>query len=143
MRIQYVGGNVGSETYGGPGVVPSNRYYYFGGNDSNRFNYVEDRDAAYFLNYKEKGVHHFIEAQDEPAAEPAQVNPPKDEGTGDPKDSTDKSTVPPTETDAKTLTLTGTVPEGEAVPTTEVQSDLVEDAKPSKKVTTFKGNKLP
>lgn len=53
--IQYVGSNVGSQTWAGPGEVPTGRYYVFGNNPKDKVKFVDGRDAAWFINLREDG----------------------------------------------------------------------------------------
>lgn len=55
VLLEYKGGNVGSLNWGGPGTVPSGRYYRFGANNKDRLKYVEERDTKFFLQQREHG----------------------------------------------------------------------------------------
>lgn len=47
ILMEYIGGSVGSRTWGGPGATPSGRYYRFGANPKDRVKYVEASDEAW------------------------------------------------------------------------------------------------
>ena len=72
MLIEYTGKNFGSETWGGPGAVPSNAYYVFGAGEKDRIKYVRPEDVEYFLNYRRNGAALFRQAQ-LPVAEPLKL----------------------------------------------------------------------
>lgn len=52
-QIEYVGGNVGEVTWGGPGATPSGKLYRFSG--ANRVRHVDARDVPWFVNLKDGG----------------------------------------------------------------------------------------
>lgn len=71
--IEYIGGNVGSTTWGGRGNTPTGRTYVFGANERDRVKYVAPADAKWFLGKKQDGQSLFRVKQAEPAkpTEPA------------------------------------------------------------------------
>lgn len=56
VLMEYKGRNVGSVNYGGPGTVPSGRYYRFGANGKDTVKYVATSDVDWFLNHRENGL---------------------------------------------------------------------------------------
>lgn len=58
--IQYTGSNVGSQTWAGPGEVPSGRYYIFGNNPKDKVKFVDARDVAWFTNLRDEGRNVFV-----------------------------------------------------------------------------------
>ncbi len=71
VLVEYVGRSVGSSSWGGPGAVPSGRYYRFGGNPRDRVKYVEKSDLAWLLDRREDGVQLFAVHQAQPQAQAA------------------------------------------------------------------------
>lgn len=65
--VEYTGRNFGSETWGGPGAVPSETYYVFGAGAKDKQKYVRPEDVSYFLNYRRNGVNLFKLVEAEPA----------------------------------------------------------------------------
>lgn len=59
VLLEYTGNSIGSVTWGGPGAVPSGRYYRFGGNTRDGIKYVEKQDVQWFLDIREDGVQLF------------------------------------------------------------------------------------
>ena len=55
VLIEYTGLSIGSSNWGGPGAVPSGRYYRFGGNARDKVKYVEKSDVQWFLGRRENG----------------------------------------------------------------------------------------
>lgn len=78
--VQYVGKNVGSTNYGGPGAAPSGTYYRFGRNARDRIKYVNKTDVDWLSSLRDNGTTLFAlytapatEPQIEPLPEP-QIN---------------------------------------------------------------------
>ncbi len=55
VLVEYVGGNVGSSMWGGPGGAPSNRYYQFGNNQRDKIKYVATQDLEWALGLRDGG----------------------------------------------------------------------------------------
>lgn len=55
VLLEYVGGNVGSSMWGGPGGAPSNRYYQFGNNQRDKIKYVATQDLEWALGLRDGG----------------------------------------------------------------------------------------
>ncbi len=72
--LQYVGGNVGSQTWGGPGTVQSGRYYVFGNNPKDKIKFVDARDVNWFLALQENGKRIFTQYT-EPEKKPLKTVP--------------------------------------------------------------------
>ena len=71
VLLRYQGGNVGNETWGGPGTIPSGRYYVFGANAKDRVKFVDKRDVSWFLRHRENGKQIFVvQAATTPASAP-------------------------------------------------------------------------
>lgn len=60
VLVRYQGRNVGSTTWGGPGTVPSGRYYRFGANNKDRIKFVSKSDESWFYNFRENGQQIFF-----------------------------------------------------------------------------------
>lgn len=111
--LEYVGGNVGSQSWGGPGAVPSNRYYVFGRNPKDQVKYVDTRDVPMLLSLRENSKHIFrvYKAVEEPATQPQ----PEKLGMG----------AIEVKQDAPVVTLPATIPVPATVETVEVEEDTV------------------
>lgn len=72
VLVEYTGKNFGSQTWGGPGAVPTGSYYVFGAAEKDRMKYVRPDDVAYFLAYRQGGNPLFKRA-DLPVAEPLKL----------------------------------------------------------------------
>jgi hypothetical protein len=70
VLIEYTGRSIGSSTWGGPGAVPSGRYYRFGGNGRDKVKYVERNDVQWFLDRREDDRQLFAIHQEEPSVQP-------------------------------------------------------------------------
>lgn len=55
VLLEYTGLSIGSSNWGGPGAVPSGRYYRFGGNVRDKVKYVEKSDVQWFLERRDEG----------------------------------------------------------------------------------------
>lgn len=75
VLLEYTGLSIGSSNWGGPGAVPSGRYYRFGGNARDKVKYVEKSDVQWFLERREDGRQLFaIHQVEQPKPqEPAEV----------------------------------------------------------------------
>lgn len=69
VLVEYSGSNVGNETWGGPGTVPTGRYYTFGQNKMNRIKFVDANDVEWFLNRMQNGKRLFALHTEEPATQ--------------------------------------------------------------------------
>lgn len=63
VLIEYVGTAIGSTTWGGPGTLPSGRYYRFGRNIRDKVKYVEEQDVPWFESQREAGKKLFIRGE--------------------------------------------------------------------------------
>lgn len=78
VLLEYTGLSIGSSNWGGPGAVPSGRYYRFGGNVRDKVKYVEKSDVQWFLERRDEGrqlfaVHTPAEQPKTQPQEPAEV----------------------------------------------------------------------
>lgn len=60
VLIEYQGRNVGSVNFGGPGTLPSGRYYRFGANPKDKVKYVAKADLDWFYSFREEGQRTFF-----------------------------------------------------------------------------------
>lgn len=72
VLLEYKGKSIGSTSWGGPGSVPSGRYYRFGGNPRDRIKYIERQDLEWFQKLRENGLTLFSLYQP-PTVQPAQT----------------------------------------------------------------------
>lgn len=72
VLVEYAGSNVGSQSWGGPGTVPSGRYYVFGNNAKDKVKFVDKRDVDWLLNRMEssKRLFRLYVLPEEPAVAP-------------------------------------------------------------------------
>jgi len=77
VLVEYIGGNVGSETWGGKGGAPSGRFYTFGANERDAIKYVDIADVDWFLSRKQNTLSMFklYEAPQEPTEPEAPTLP--------------------------------------------------------------------
>lgn len=68
VLVKYTGRNVGSVNWGGPGTLPTGRYYRFGNNTKDSIKYVAKTDVEWFYDYRENGGRIFFPA-DEPVTQ--------------------------------------------------------------------------
>lgn len=60
VLIEYRGRNVGSVNFGGPGTLPSGRYYRFGANLKDKVKYVAKSDLEWFYDFRDNGQRIFF-----------------------------------------------------------------------------------
>ena len=77
VLVEYVGTNIGSQSWGGPGTVPSRRYYVFGDNPKDKVKFVDKRDVDWLINRMESSKRVFrLYALPPQVSDVAQVSEP-------------------------------------------------------------------
>lgn len=80
VLVEYIGQNVGSTRWGGPGGAPSSRYYVFANSPRDKIKYVATQDLDWLFGLREGGkpmVRLFVPPEVEPVAAPAPVTAPE------------------------------------------------------------------